>query len=94
MVCTIHGKHSHFCIGLAQSIHCAMVQLTRAVGHRHMRPTPNNTRLLNLPIERHVVYPVRPATKKVVILTEPTIQGGFLLSLRLAPCYCRRSRSK
>ena len=73
MVCTIHGKHTHFCIGLAQSILCAMMQLTRAVVHRHMRPTPTNTRLLNLPIERDV-YPVRPVTKKVVILpTEPTI---------------------
>jgi hypothetical protein len=73
MVCTIHGKHSHFCIGLAQSIHCAMMQLTRAVGHHHMRPMPTNTHLLNLPIERDV-YPVRPVTKKVVILpTEPTI---------------------
>ena len=74
MVCTIHGKHSRFCVGLAQSIHCAMMQLTRAVGLRHVDPTPTNTRLLSLPIERDVVYPVRPVTKKVVILpTEPTI---------------------
>ena len=73
MVCTIYGKHLHFCIGLAQSIHYAMIQLTRAVEHRHMRPMPTNTCLLNLPIE-HDIYPVRPVTKKVVILpTEPTI---------------------
>jgi len=65
MVCTIHGKHSHFCIALAQSINCAMIQLTRAVGHRHMRPTPTNTRLLNLPIERDVVYPVCRYKKKL-----------------------------
>ena len=74
MVCTIHAKHSHFCIGLAQSIHYAMMQLTRAVEHRHVRPTPTNTHLLNLPFEHDVVYPLRPVTKKVVILpTEPTI---------------------
>ena len=95
MVCTVHGKHSHFCIDLAQSIHCAMMQVTRAEWHRHVRPAPTNTRLLNLPDECDVVYPVRPVTKKVVILpTEPTIQGGFLLSVRLALCYCQRSRSK
>ena len=84
MVCTVHGKHSHFCIGLAQSIHCVMMQLTRAVGHCHMPPIPTNTRLLNPPIEHDVVYPVHTVTKKIVFLpTEPTIWGGFLLSLRL-----------
>ena len=89
MVCTIHGKYSHFCIGLAQSIDCAMMQLTRAVGHRHMHPTLTNTRLLNPPVERSVVDPVGPVTKKVVFLPmERTIGGGFLLSLRLALCYC------
>ena len=94
MVCTIHGKHSHFCIGLAQSIHCAMMQLTRAVGHRHVRPTPTNTRLLKPPVEHSFVFPVRPVTKKVVFLpTKPTIRGGFLLSLRLALCYCPCSSS-
>ena len=72
MVCTIHRKPSHFCIGLAQSIHCAMMQLTRAVGHRHMRPTPTNTRLLNLPIERDVVYPVGPVKKKCGFLANRT----------------------
>ena len=76
MACTIHGKHSQFCIGLAQSIHCVMIQLTRAEGHRHMCPTPTNTHLLNPPIERDVVHLVHPVTKKVVLLpTEPTIQG-------------------
>jgi hypothetical protein len=64
MLCTIHAKHSHFCVGLAQSIHSAMMQLTRAVGLRQVRPTPTNTRLLNLPVERDVVYPVGPVTKK------------------------------
>jgi hypothetical protein len=74
MFSTVHGKHSHFCTGLAQSIHCAVMQLTRAVGYRHVRPMPTNTRLLNLPIEHDVVYPVGPVTKKVVILpAEPTI---------------------
>ena len=65
MVFTIHGKHSHSCMGLTHSIHCAMIQLTRAVGCRYMRPTPTNTRQLILPIERNVVYPVRPVTRKV-----------------------------
>jgi len=64
MVCTIHGKHSHFFIGLAHSIHCAMMQLMRAVGHCHVRPTPTNTLLLNPPIERDVIYAVRPVTKR------------------------------
>jgi len=85
MVCTILGKHSHFCIGLAQSIHCAMMQLMRALGHRHVRPTSTNPRLLNAPIDHDVVYPVCPVTKKVVFLPMvPTIRGGFLLPLRLA----------
>ena len=64
MVCTIHGKHSHFRIGLSQSIHCAMMQLTRAVGHRHMCPMPTNTRQFNLSIERYVLYPVCPVKKR------------------------------
>ena len=37
---------------------------SRAVVCRHMRPTPTSTRLLNLPIERNVVYLVSPVTKK------------------------------
>ena len=92
MVCTIHGKHLHFSIGLTQSMHCAMMLLTRAAGHRQVRPTPTNTRLLIPPFERYVVYPVRPVTKKVFFL--PFIRGGFLLSLRLALCYCQCSSSK
>jgi hypothetical protein len=95
MVCTICGKHSYFCIGLAQSMHLAMLELTRAVGHRHVRPTPTNTRLLNPPVKGGVVYPIGPVTKNVVFLPkEPTIRGGFLLSLRLALCYCPCSPSK
>ena len=64
MAFSIQGKMSHSFMGLTQSIDSAMIRLTRAVGCRHMRPTPTNTRLLNLPIERNVVYPVRPVTKK------------------------------
>ena len=47
MVCTVLGKHSHFCIGQAHSMHCAMMQHMTAVGHRHVRPTLTNTRLVN-----------------------------------------------
>ena len=54
----------------SSTVHCAMNKLMRAVGC----PTPTNTRLLNPPVERDVVYPVRAVTKQVVILpTEPTI---------------------
>ena len=41
--CTICGKHSHFCIGRAQSIHCAVMQHMKAVGHRHVCSTLTNT---------------------------------------------------
>jgi len=93
MVCTICGKHSHFCIGRAQSIHCAMMQHMVAVGHRNVCPTLTNTRLLNPPIEHNVGYPVRRVTKKVVFLpAEPTIGGGCLLSFRLSLCYCLCTR--
>jgi hypothetical protein len=64
MVCTIHGKHSHFCIGQAQPIHCAMMQLTRAVGLCHVCLVPTNAHLLHPPIERDVVYPVVPVKKR------------------------------
>ena len=47
LVCTIRGKHSHFCIGRAQSMHCAMMQHMTAVGHHHVCPTLTNTRLVN-----------------------------------------------
>ena len=83
MVCTISGKHSHFCIGRAQSIHCAMMQHMTDVGYRHVRPTPTSTRLVNPPVQHNVGYPVGPVTKKVVFLpTEPTIGGGCLLLFR------------
>jgi len=64
MVSTVRGKHSHFCIGRAQSMHCAMMQHMTAVGHRHVCPTLTNTRLVNLPIKQNFGYPVSPATKK------------------------------
>ena len=44
-----------------------MLHMT-AMGHRHVRPTPTNTRLVNTPIEHNVGYPVGPVKKK----------GGFL----------------
>jgi len=95
MVCTIRGKHSHFYTSQAQSILCAVMQLMTAVGHRHVRPTLTNTRLVNLPIEQDVGYPLGCVTKKVTFLPmEPTIQGGFLLSFRFALCYCLCSCSK
>ena len=95
LVCTIRGKHSHFCIGRAQSMHCAMMQHMTAVGHRHVCPTLTNTRLVNPPIKRNVDYPFGFLAKKVVFLpTEPTIRRGCLLSFRLALCYCLRSRSQ
>jgi len=76
MVCTICGKHSHFHIGQAHSIHCAVMQLMTAVEHRHVRPTPNNTHPVNPPIKHNFGYPVGPVTKKVVLLpTERTIGG-------------------
>ena len=64
MVCTICGKLSHFCIGRAQCIQCAVMQHMTAVGCRHVRPTQTNTRLVNLPIEPSVSYPVGSVTKK------------------------------
>ena len=87
MVCTICGKHSHFCIGQAQSIHCAVMQHMTALGHRHVQPTLNNTQY---PLSKHANraqcwLSCRPCYKKVVFLpTEPTIGGGCLLSFRLA----------
>jgi hypothetical protein len=35
MVCTIHWKHSHFCVGWAQSVQCAVMQHT-TLGCRHV----------------------------------------------------------
>jgi len=56
-----------------------MMQHMTAVGYRHVRPTPTNTRLVNLPIEHNVGYPVGPVTKKVFFLpAKPTIGGGCL----------------
>jgi len=57
-----------------------MMHLMTAVGHRHLRLTPNNTRPVNPPIKRNFGYPVGPVTKKVVLLpTEPTIVGQCIL---------------
>ena len=84
MVCTIRGKYSHFYINQEQSILCAVMQLMTAVGHRHVRPTLTNTRLVNLTIEHDDGCPSGPVTEKVVLLPmEPTIGGGCLL-FRLA----------
>ena len=95
MVCTILAKHSHFCIGQAQSKHCAMMQHMTTVGQRHVHPTLTKTRLVILPIKRNFGYRVGPVTIKMFFLpTEPTIGGVCLLSFRLALCYCLRSRSK
>jgi len=56
-------KHSHFCVGQAQSIQCAMMQHTTAVGRCPMRPALTNTHLVNLPIESDVGYPAGSVTK-------------------------------
>jgi len=56
------------------------MQHVTAVGHRHVRHTPTNTRMVKRPIEHSVGYPVGPVTKKVVFLpTEPIIRGGCLI---------------
>jgi hypothetical protein len=94
MFCTIRGEHSHFCIGRAQSIQCAMTQHTAAVGCHHMRLVLTDPHLMNPPVEPDVGYPLGCVTKKVVLLpTEATIQGGFLF-FKLALCYFPRSCSK
>jgi len=64
MVCAIRGKHSHFCIGQAQSIQCAVTQHMATVDHHHERPALTNTRLVNLPIKPNIGYPVGCVTKK------------------------------
>ena len=63
MVCTIRGKHSHFCMGRAQSIQCAVTQHSRAVCCHHMCPTLTHTHLVNPPIKPDVGYPVGSVTK-------------------------------
>ena len=63
MVCTIRGKRSHFCMGRAQLIQCAVTQHSRAVGCRHMCPTLTDTHLVNPPIKPSVGYPVGSVTK-------------------------------
>ena len=73
MVCRIRGKHSHFCIGRAQSIQCAMTQHTAAVGRRHVRLVVTDTHQVNLPIEADVGYPVGSVSKVVLLPTEPAI---------------------
>jgi hypothetical protein len=68
MVCTgtLRGKHSHLCLGQAQSIQCAVMQLTTAVGCRtwNVRPAPTNACLMKLPVEPDVGYPAGFVTKK------------------------------
>ena len=63
MVCTIRGKHSHFCMGRAQSIQCDVTQHLRAVGCHHMCPALTDTHLVNPPIKPSVGYPVGSVTK-------------------------------
>ena len=63
MVCTVRGKHSHFCMGRAQSIQCAVTQHSRAVGCHHMSPALTDTHLVNRPIKTNVGYPVGSFTK-------------------------------
>jgi hypothetical protein len=98
LIYVLYNKWKTFslCIGRAQSIHCAMMQHMTAVGHRSVRPTPTNTCLVNRPIECDVGYSWGPVTKKrwFFLPMEPTIQGGCLLSFRLALCYCPCSCSK
>jgi hypothetical protein len=65
MVCAIHGKHSHFYIGQAQSIQYAMMQHTTALGCCHVRLAPNNTCLVKWPVEPDIGFPVGFVTKKL-----------------------------
>ena len=69
-----------------------MIQLTRAVG------IVTSQAYLHPPVKsgnRAWCLSFTPSTKNVVFLpTEPTIQGGFLLSLRLALCYRLSCSSK
>jgi hypothetical protein len=63
MFCTIRGKHSHFCMGWAQSIQRAVTQRMAAVGRCHMCPMLTDTSLVNPPAEPDG-YPVGSVTKK------------------------------
>ena len=65
---SVHGlysrwKSSHFCMGRAQSIQCAVTQYSRAVGCHHMWPALTDTHLVNPPIKPSVGYPVGSFTK-------------------------------
>ena len=62
MVCTIRGKYSHFCMGRAQSIQCAVTQNSRAVGCHHTCPALTNVHLVNPPIKTSVGYPLGSVT--------------------------------
>lgn len=95
MVCTIRGKHCHYCTGWAQSIQCAVTQHTTAFWPSSCVPHTDQ----HLPDETAnragSWLSCRLRYKKVVLLpTEPTIQGGCLLSFRLALSYCTHSCSK
>ena len=74
MVCTKCGKHSHFCIGRAQSIQCAVLQLMTAVGHCHVRPTLTNTQHPpGKPTNRAQCWlSCRPCYKKCCVLANVT----------------------
>jgi len=77
MVCTIHGNPL-FYISQAQSMHCAMMQLVTAVGHRQVCPTLTNTCLVNPPIARDVGYPVGLVTKKCGFLANHSKRISFI----------------
>jgi len=66
MVCTVRGKHSHFCMGRAQSIQCAVTQHSRAVGCHHMCPALTDNHLVNPTIKPSFGYPVGSVTKNWV----------------------------
>jgi len=44
-------------------MHCAVMQLMIAVGHRHVHPMPTNPDTVNPPIECDVGYPLGFVTK-------------------------------
>ena len=59
-------------------MHCAMMQLVTAVGHRQVCPTLTNTCLVNPPIARDVGYPVGLVTKKCGFLANHSKRISFI----------------
>ena len=68
---TIHGRNSHFCMGQAQSIQCAVTQHSRAVGCYHTCTALTNTHMVNPSIKTSVGYPVG-SVKKIGSLASRT----------------------